>query len=421
LGNDDETSVAHVAHSSVPTFNNTVDVETDVNKDDSAENTYQFGIKYTTAQFSETKLLNIQNDAAVPHFLYHDILSWALEAKRNQYSFYPQRLERSSQVKYLEKWLHLAPCCPETVKLILPGPAMAAILVTRFNFTNQLHAILTDPALVGNLDNLDVNPADPFAKYASPFGRLSIVNSGAIYNLACKNRCKKPNDFLVGIIFACDETKFKKGSKAGCWPLMFTVSILNQKMRNLPIAWKSLGYIFDLSMIQSQADAKRQSQDLKAEHLHAIFKGVLATFVDAQKEGALDNVSLTFGHHTKCVNLKLVCFFVIGDMQGGDKTTCTSASYSNTMRRMCCKCNVKGSNAGNPCIECQRMSMVKIIDLVRRNQHAILDTINQYNVHSAWVDVDYGGCRLGIFSAATSVGSMCHTIERTDRQGYPNC
>jgi hypothetical protein len=83
FGNDDETGVAHVAHSSVATFNNTVDVETDVDKDDSAQNTYQFGIKYTTAQFSETKLLKILNDAAVPHFLYHDILSWASEAKRN--------------------------------------------------------------------------------------------------------------------------------------------------------------------------------------------------------------------------------------------------------------------------------------------------------------------------------------------------
>jgi hypothetical protein len=71
-------------------------------------------------------------------------------------------------------------------------------------------------------------------------------------------------------------------------------SIFNQKMCNLPIAWKSLGYIFDLSMILSQANAKGQSQDLKAERLHAIFKVVLATFIDAQKEGALDNVSLTF-------------------------------------------------------------------------------------------------------------------------------
>jgi hypothetical protein len=100
---------------------------------------------------------------------HHDILSWASEAKRNQYSFCPQRLERSSQVKYLEKWLHLAPCCPETVKLVLPGPAMEAIQVTRFNFTNQLHALLSDPALVGNLDNLDVNPADPFCQVRPSF------------------------------------------------------------------------------------------------------------------------------------------------------------------------------------------------------------------------------------------------------------
>jgi hypothetical protein len=280
---------------------------------------------------------------------------------------------------------------------------MEAIQVTPFYFTNQLHALLSDPTLVGNLDNLGVNPANPFAKYALPSGQLSTVNSGAIYNLAYKNCCKKANDFLVGIIFACDETTLQKGSKAGSWPLMFTVSILNQKMRNLPIAWKSLDYIFYFSMIQSQADAKGQWQDLKAERLHAIFKVVLATFVDAQKEGALDNLSLTFGHHTKRVNLKLVCFFVIGDMQGGDKISCTSASCSNTMRRMCHKCSVKGSDARDPFTECQRMSMVKIIDLVRRNQHDILNNINQYNVHSAWFEVDYGGCRFGIFSAATPV------------------
>jgi hypothetical protein len=166
---------------------------------------------------------------------------------------------------------------------------------------------------------------------------------------------------------------------------MFTVSFINQKMRNLPIAWKSLGYIFDLSMIQSQADAKGQSQDLKAERLHPIFKVVLATFVEVQREGALSNISLTFGrHHTKHVNLNLVCFFVIGDMRGGTKITCTSTRYSNTMKRMCCKCNVKGSDEGDPFIECQRMSsMVKIIDLVRQNQHDILKNINQYNVHDA--------------------------------------
>jgi hypothetical protein len=214
----------------------------------------------------------------------------------------------------------------------------------------------------------------------------------------------------VVIVFACDEIKLQKGSKAGSWPLMFTLSILNQKMRNLPIAWKSLGYIFDLAMIQSQADAKGQSQDLKVERLNAILKVVLATCVDAPKEGALDNVSLTFGHHTKRVNLKTFSFFVIGGMQGEDKIAGTSASYSNTMRPMCRKCNFKGCDAGDPFIECQRMSMVKIMDLVRQNQHDTLNHINQYNVHSAWFDVDYGGCPFGIFGAATPAEPL-HALE----------
>ena len=97
-------------------------------------------------------------------------------------------------------------------------------------------------------------------------------------------------------------------------------------------------------------------------------------------------------------------------MQGGDKIACTSASYSNTMKRLCRKCNVRGRDAGNPFIKCQRMSMVKIMELVRLNRQDILNGINQYNVHSAWFDVDYGGCRFGIFSAATPVEPL-HALE----------
>jgi hypothetical protein len=77
---------------------------------------------------------------------------------------------------------------------------------------------------------------------------------------------------------------------------------------------------------------------------------------------------------------------------------------------MCRKCNVKGSDAGDPFIERQCMSMVKIIDLVRQNQHGILKNINQYNVHSAWFDVDYSGCCFGNFSTATPVEPL-HALE----------
>jgi hypothetical protein len=39
-----------------------------------------------------------------------------------------------------------------------------------------------------------------------------------------------------------------------------------------------------------------------------------------------------------------------------------------------------------------------------------LKNINQYNVHSAWFDIDYGGFRFGVFSAATPVEPL-HALE----------
>jgi hypothetical protein len=113
--------------------------------------------------------------------------------------------------------------------------------VAQFIFTNKLHVLLFGPALFGKLNNLDVNQNGPFSKHAPPSRKLSTVNSGAIYNLLHNNRCTNPNDFLIGIIFACDKTLLQKGSKAGSWALMFTVSILNQHMRNLSIARKLWG------------------------------------------------------------------------------------------------------------------------------------------------------------------------------------
>jgi hypothetical protein len=66
---------------------------------------------------------------------------------------------------------------------------------------------------------------------------------------------------------------------------------LNQKTRNLPIAWRTLGYINDLSLLQSSAEDKNLSKEVKAERLrHAIFVTILATVIEAQQSRALDDI-----------------------------------------------------------------------------------------------------------------------------------
>ena len=115
-------------------------------------------------------------------------------------------------------------------------------------------------------------------------------------------------DFLMPIIFCCDETKLVQTGKTSCWPLMFTTTILNQTCRNTSKAWKPLGYVYDLSMIHSPAEEKLFGNDLKYSCLHKIFETILSSYVEAQKHDALANVSLWLGNMTQKVNLKIPCF-----------------------------------------------------------------------------------------------------------------
>ena len=371
----------------------------------------RFGIRFTTEQYHETKLLKILSDANASHYLYKEVMDWGRAARHDNYNFNPTRSSRNAQVKYLEKWLQCQHSRPQQIPTLLPGPLQQVVQTTSFNFTSQLQSLVSDQALFGTLDNLDVNVDDPFGKYVPPSGLLSTTNSGQWYNSAYLHEVKDPSiDSMMPIIMACDETHLRKGGKAASWPLLFTTSILNQKMRNLPIAWRTLGYINDLSLLQSSAEDRNHSKELKAQRLHSIFKTILTTLIEAQKAGALDDIPISFGGQCKKVNLKVPVIFIIGDMQGGDKICCTTCHYSNKLNRLCRKCNVRGEDSGDPLVQCKRISMVKMMKLVQDDRQDILDQFNQYNVHNAWFDVSYGGCRFGIFSAACPIEPL-HSIE----------
>jgi hypothetical protein len=56
------------------------------------------------------------------------------------------------------------------------------------------------------------------------------------------------------------------------------------------------------------------------------------------------------------------------------------------------------------------MSMVKIRQYVLAGKVEMLRLISQNNVYSAWFDCDFGGCELGVFSAAMPVEAL-HAVE----------
>ena len=131
---------------------------------------------------------------------------------------------------------------------------------------------------------------------------------------------------------------------------------------------------------------------------------------NAKQAHSLNGVTLTLGSLSKKMNLKVPCFFIIGDMQGGDKMCCSAPVYLESVNRLCRKCNVKGKDSGNPFVQCKKIVMKCIQELVANNCTDKLKAINQYKVKNAWFKVNFGGCPFGIFSAACPVEPL-HALE----------
>ena len=69
-----------------------------------------------------------------------------------------------------------APIVKETI-LETKSTTPQYINVTTFDFKSQLQSLLNNKTLFGNINNLDINPNNPFGKYKSQGNIPSTVNS----------------------------------------------------------------------------------------------------------------------------------------------------------------------------------------------------------------------------------------------------
>lgn len=85
----DEISTQHLSSDESSKMNNTEKLY----KNDSA--------CYTLDQYFSTKLLDILNQVNAPHFIYKEIMEWAIEAKESNWDFQPKRITCSAQIEHL--------------------------------------------------------------------------------------------------------------------------------------------------------------------------------------------------------------------------------------------------------------------------------------------------------------------------------
>ena len=378
----------------------------------------QRGVQHTVSDFVETKLLKILEDANVPHFVYQDILNWGCDANASGYKFEPERTTRKAAIAHIERRFNLEHCRPTQVTIVFPEDDLS-IEVTRFDFISQFYSLITDKSLTGDITQLDVNPDDPFARYQSPNGRLGAFNSGKWYSRAHDFLCTPhSNDWLCPIIYACDETLVGSHlGRASVTPLVFTLSIFNESIRNKRTSWRPLGYVYDIAqhgkgMVTNERDIPRKMKpEEKCRRHHIILEKLIESHVLVQQQGGIHGIPIELGTTRKAlVNVKVPVGLILGDMQGGDKHCGSVVGYSKNMARLCRQCNIAGDESGDPLVKCKKMSMVKIRQYVLAGDVETLKLISQNNVYSAWFDCDFGGCERGVFSAAMPVEAL-HAVE----------
>ena len=354
---------------------------------------------FTVDQYCETDLAKLLNDKHVPHGLYQDILQWACKAKRMKYSFEPKRTKRSTLIRCLSSWQQNQNRHPFQKHVTLPGEPALNMPVTCYDFKTELMSLLQS-SVFDHIENLDLNANNPFAAYKSASGHINCFNAGKWYSRSYKRMCTEERDFFLPIIFSYDESVLKNGS-ASIAPLKFTTSILNQSERNKGSNWRTLCLMPDLSAFESKAQRMNQTPQTKSRRLHALFRVGMDSYLKCEQDSSvLKDVMLRLAGVTKLRNIKIACGLVLGDIQGGDKICCRSASYLKTINRICRKCTIPGDQCDNLKYECRKISMKTIKQLVANKDESRLSEINQYCVNSVWYDLTYGGCRFGIFSAA---------------------
>ena len=354
---------------------------------------------FTVEQYCETRLLKILNDKQVPHSTYKEILEWSRDAKRMKYSFEPTRTKRTTQVRHLTKWQAKQNRRPIQNLTRPPGKPEIDMMVTSYDFKTELLSLLESPVFA-DINNLDLNPHDPFSKYQSQSGRINCFNAGKWYSSSYENMCEGPRDFFIPIIFSYDESVLSN-QRASIAPLKFTTSLLNQRERNKEVNWRTLCFIPDLSAFEGAKERSKQSAELKSRRLHSLFRAGMESYVKVEQDPLqMCNISITIAGTTKEVNAKICCGLVVGDIQGGDKICCRAASYKDSLRRICRKCNIPGNECTNLDFPCRKISMRKIKVLVANADRIRLEKYHQYCVQSIWYDLNYGFCKFGIFSAA---------------------
>ena len=308
-------------------------------------------VPYTTDQKWTISLLKLLKDMNAPDYAFANILTWARDAKSDNYSFQPKGgLSRNRNLAIFTEALQNAKLLlPTVISVTSPNNEFMSCDVIAFDFVPQLLRLLQNPEIT-NARTLAIDAANPLRRYDSK-GMIGEAISGSVYNEAYDRLIADPSTQLfVPIIQWIDRTTVSGNDRFSLKPYMFTPAIYTATFRRTIQAWGYHGYLPKPKVSSAQNTVQRQGDNIR--NYHAQLGKVLETFRTANER--LRNVRLPLGHKGSIVVDVVTCIlFVIQDMQEGDQLCGRFGPHAARIQRQCRACDVSYDDLDNPRVKCK--------------------------------------------------------------------
>jgi hypothetical protein len=391
----------------------------------------------TKPQKRAIRLLHILKRKRAPLDTYDEVLEWhhrengdiTDQETLQHVNNVDEYISRPKILAFLKDRYNMANKFPHEKEVDLPN-SKAKVKLTLHNAWDCIESLLTDPR-VNDVD-YSFHDNDPFAPPPAVWGRtISDLHTGQSFSLAYRKYITKPNQVLLPILMYIDGAVTGQFANLPITALKISLGIHNRKYRDKSHAWRTLGYVAQISKPKSRG--KRlyretghldgQNYDLegeegqanvtqdacKAQDYHTMLDAILESYLDVQDHGFIWDLRYR-GKTYKDVEFVPYVMFVKCDTDEADILCGSYKSRGAGVAQLCryCTCPTQESDLVLANFPIKTTPMIAA--LVAAEDFEGLKKLSQQMIQNAWYKIRFTPkANQGIHGACPS--EMLHALQ----------
>ena len=249
---------------------------------------------------------------------------------------------------------------------LAPRSPRDMVQLVYYDYMDQAKDLNAEATIFGDLNNLCVDPDDPFGgNPGRKDGLVDEVVDAHWYQMTRQfikdNLVKDDEPFLVvPVAFYADKTGVDVFQRYGVEPLMFTFLLIKRFLRNKADAWRLLGFLPDMDLKSSATKNKdresSQGKSRSVRNYHRCLAKILESFIENQGYKKPVYGFFRLGPYIQKVRLFFPLACVIGDALSGDHFCGRYQAYLG-IERISRACTCHPDDADDLEHECEFLSM----------------------------------------------------------------